>query len=509
MRVKKYKRVRRPKIHVQLPGGSAPEDGDEGEQPNDSNRTSGNAANSDPELPLNNDKLAAAHPEESDCNTTGERREADHPLLETEGCQGTAANTAQTERARKGSSGKVKPIGGAGGAVADRRESAMVWPEDSTAAGKEVASAQQLPPQPTASGNQCLSDDGKGDEDEHVPAEERVDGKAAVARPAARGSVCTPKDSSDERRGAGTPRTSRCSEAEADPTSVGLKTVGDDDEDEYEEYEEDDETDDEGEEGGRPLAGGSLWFKAERMVIFLQLLALALDVHGAAWPSLFLRMWDWVWITNKYLRWPLLVLLRRVGGEFSLTFGDAELELWFFRDVIGYGVEICAATVAVFVLFFVLQMPDYTSQKPREAWRRSFLTHWFWRTLPRYVANLVLSYVALAALTHYGDTFFPPDVVTAVIVVGGTLLTISWLSVVVLSLLVHLHVRIATKHDAEYSFMIAMVGGNRGSRAVLGVERVWCAGLSHNHTREGNSRPSLRGVDAEFSASFVHATSKD
>ncbi len=472
MRVKKYKRVRRPKIHVQLPGGSAPEDGDEDEQPNGGDRTSDHAANNGPELHMDGDKVAAARPEESDSNTTGERREASHLLLETEGCQAPAANAAKTERARKGSVGKVKSIEGAGGAVGDRRESALVWPEGSTVGDEKVESGQQLPPQPTAkNGNQFFSDDGK---DAHGPAEGGVDGEAAVVRLAARGSVSTPKEGSDERGGAGTPRTSKCSEADADPTSVDLKRVDDDDEDEYEEYEEDDETDDEGEESGGPLAGGSLWFKAERVVIFLQLLALALDVHGAEWPSLFLRMWDWVWITNQYLRWPLLVLLQRVGGEFSLTFGDAELELWFFRDVIGYGVEICAAAVAVFVLFFVLQMPDYTSQKPREAWRRSFLTHWFRRTLPRYVVNLVLSYVALGALTHYGDTFFPPDVVTAAIVVGGTLLTISWLSVVALSLLVHLHVRIATKHDAEYSFMIAMVSGNWGSRTVLGAARVWC-----------------------------------
>ncbi|CAM9176550.1 unnamed protein product, partial [Scytosiphon promiscuus] len=202
--------------------------------------------------------------------------------------------------------------------------------------------------------------------------------------------------------------------------------------------------------------GGSLWFKAERLVVFFQLLALALDVDGAAWPPLFLRMWSWVWLSNQYLRWPLLILLRRVGSEFSLSFGEAELDLWFFRDVIGYGVELCAAVVVLFVLFFVLQMPDYTGQKPKAAWRRSFLTHWFRRTLPWYMVNLAVTFVFFAVLTHYGDTFFPPDVVTAVIVVGGTLLTVSWLLVVLLSLLVHVVVRIATKHDAEYSFMIAM-----------------------------------------------------
>ena len=445
MRVKKYKRVRRPKIHIQLPGGS-PEDGDEDEQLHDRENTSVH----DPELLLAGDKLAAGFAEESDGIVGEIRRQSDHRLVEISG--------SQRERVTEGSAGKAEPSAGSGG-VGDRRESALVWPEDSTTADNDVSSTQQLPQQTTKSGNQSFSDDGKNGADEPASAEEEADGRAAVASPAAvQRSSSTAKDCNDERQREATPRTSRCSEADADPISIGLKS--NDDEDEYEEYEEDSETDDEG-EGGRPLVsgGGSLWFKAERMAIFLQLLALALDVHGAAWPSLFLKMWGWVWIANQYLRWPLLVLLRRVGDEFSLTFGDAELELWFFRDVIGYGVEICAATVAVFVLFFVLQMPDYTSQKPKAAWQRSFLTHWFRRTLPKYVVNLCLIYVALAALAHYGGTFFPPDVVTAVIVVGGTLLAISWLSVVVLSFLVHVHVRIATKHDAEYSFMIAMVSG--------------------------------------------------
>ncbi|CAM9215524.1 unnamed protein product, partial [Ectocarpus sp. 13 AM-2016] len=282
-------------------------------------------------------------------------------------------------------------------------------------------------------------------------------GKRGVASPADENKSTDDSDNRHQDAGA-TPRTSRCSEEEPNDKTDKNRGDGSDEgeNEEYEEYEEDEvEEDDNGKKTLRS-AGGSLWFKAERIVITLQLLALALDVYGAPWPPLFVRMWSWVWLTNQYLRWPALVLLRRVGREFSLTFGEAQLDLWFFRDVIGYGVEVCAASVAVFVLFFVLQMPDYTSSKPKAAWRRSFLTHWFRRTLPRYLLNLGLCYVAFAGVTYFGEVFFPPDVVKAVIVVGGTLLTVSWIFVVLLSLLVHVNVRMATKHDAEYSFMIAM-----------------------------------------------------
>lgn len=205
------------------------------------------------------------------------------------------------------------------------------------------------------------------------------------------------------------------------------------------------------------LGAGSLWFKAERVACFLQLLSLGLGVEGAAWPPLFSSMWGWTWFTTEYLRWPLLALLQRVGRAFSLTFGEAEHDLWVFRDVVGYGVEVCVAGLVVFVLFFVLQMPDYTSHKPQAAWKRRFLTHWFRSSLPRYVLNLCLAHGCFAALVIYGASIFPDDVVTAVTVVGSTVVTVAWFLVVGFSFSVHVNLRLATKHDAEYSFMIAMV----------------------------------------------------
>lgn len=433
MRVKKYKRVQRPKVHAELPGESAE---DEGEHLGNGDTTSTDGAG----MVSVGSEFATDRPEESD-NTTGERRDGEDLLLDNNGGRVTAAAK------KRPSNGKGRVNGG--------RESALVWPEDSKAIDKDTSLSLSTQKQQAAkSGNQSCSDSDNTSRIQAPMAEGRqVDGN----QPTAEGSDGNTKDD-DQPRVDATPRTSRCSEVDGGPTGTDLTGCGDEDGgDESEEYEDDELEEDNDDAETLTSVGGSLWFKAERMVIFLQLLALALDVHGAAWPPLFTRMWGWVWVTNQYLRWPLLLLLRRVGGEFSLTFGDAELELWFFRDVIGYCVEICAGAVAVFVLFFVLQMPDYTSEKPKNAWRRSFLTHWFQRTLPKYVLKLVLSYLAFAALTHYGDRFFPPDVVTAVIVVGGSLLTVSWLFVVVLSLLVHLNLRMATKHDAEYSFMIAMV----------------------------------------------------
>ncbi|CAM9195485.1 unnamed protein product, partial [Sphacelaria rigidula] len=204
------------------------------------------------------------------------------------------------------------------------------------------------------------------------------------------------------------------------------------------------------------FGAGSLWFKAERVACFLQLLALALDVEGAEWPPLFFSTWGWTWFTTGYLRWPMLVLLRRVGRAFSLTFGEQEHDLWVFRDVVGYGVEVCIAFLAVFTLFFVLQMPDYTSHKAQAAWKWRFLTHWFRSSLPLYVINLCLAYGSFATLMKYGASVFPDDVVTAVTVVGGTVVTVSWMLVVGLSFLVHINLRLATKHDVEYSLIIAM-----------------------------------------------------
>lgn len=205
------------------------------------------------------------------------------------------------------------------------------------------------------------------------------------------------------------------------------------------------------------LGPGSLLFKAERVACFLQLLSLGLDVEGAAWPPLFSSMWGWTWFTTEYLRWPLLALLQRVGRALSLTFGEAEHDLRVFHDVVGYGAEVCVAGVAVFVLFFVLQVPDYTSHKPRATWKRRFLTHWFRSSLPRYIFNLSLAHGCFAALVIYGASILPGEVVTAVAVVGGTVVTVAWFLVVAFSFFVHVTLRMATKHDEEYSFMIAMV----------------------------------------------------
>lgn len=454
MRVKKYKRVRRPKIHVELPKGSG--------------QATGDVSNGEDEGQLLVDnELGTERPEESESNARegqGTRylhvQHAHHPRG-----LATAHNGGQRERREKRSSGTNGPIGDSLGNC-DRRRSSLISPEGTTTTDVQAVRDTPAEPQHHKSRNQSVSDDDSNERQVQPMAENEGYRKGGVASPA---------NYSDSRHqdARATPRTSRCSEEEPS-ASGGCKNSNDDKTDknrdddndegeneEYEEYEEDEIEDDD--DGNETLTsgGGSLWFKAERIVITLQLLALALDVYGAPWPPLFLRMWSWVWLTNQYLRWPALILLRRVGREFSLTFGDAQLELWFFRDVIGYGVEVCATSVAVFVLFFVLQMPDYTSSKPKAAWRRSFLTHWFRRTLPRYLLNLGLCYVAFAGVTYFGEVFFPPDVVKAVIVVGGTLLTVSWIFVVLLSLLIHVNVRMATKHDAEYSFMIAMVSGSR------------------------------------------------
>ena len=209
------------------------------------------------------------------------------------------------------------------------------------------------------------------------------------------------------------------------------------------------------------VRGGSLWFKVEHVVCFLQLLALAMDVDGASWPPLFVKMWSWTWFTTGYLRWPLLALIRRVGREFSLTFGERELDLWFFRDVVGYGLEVYAAAVVAFALFFVLQMPDYTSNEPKAAWKRSFLIYWFRLTLLRYLLNLSLCFAMLFALTYCGSLIFSEEVIKGVVVVGGTLVMVTWLSVVILSFAVHVAIGVVTKHDAEYSFIIAIVSGLR------------------------------------------------
>ncbi|CAM9463958.1 unnamed protein product [Choristocarpus tenellus] len=196
--------------------------------------------------------------------------------------------------------------------------------------------------------------------------------------------------------------------------------------------------------------------KTERVVCFLQLLALTLETKVKDWPPLFKQSWGWSSFAVEYMRWPMLALLNKVGGKFSLTFGDVKHSLWHFRAVVGYGVECYFLAFAIFVLFFMLQMPDYTSRKSKIVWERRFLTHWVQSSLVHYVVNLVIWYAVCAALTLYGANFFPEEVVTAVTVVGGTVVSVMWMAVVLLSFLIHLNLRQATKHDAEYSFMIAM-----------------------------------------------------
>lgn len=422
MRVKKYKRVKRPKIYVELPGSVGDDEG-----------TGGKAGVSVVVTP--------DHPEVSDNAAT----KGDDEIQEAS-----------------------ESISGEGPVLSDSSAAAAALPKphltlqhgNAPIFSEESMSAHEKAALPSASGknvNEKISYYDLRIED--------VPDTAVAAGPANEDG--RPHESP-------TPRTIACSDvASLTPSAAdlgdenggasveGAAMVLEDEEDEYEEYDEFDMEEDDASkshEDGKVLArGGSLWFKAERVVCFLQFLALAADVDGASWPPLFSRMWRWTWFTNDYMRWPLIVLLRRVGRGFALTFGDADLELWFFRDVVGYGVEICAVMVAVFALFFVLAMPDYTSLKPKAAWKRSFLTHWFRRTLPLYVFNLALCYAVFVALASYGGQFFPPDVVTAVIVVGGTLVTVSWLLLVLLSFAVHVSLRMATKHDAEYSFMIAMV----------------------------------------------------
>lgn len=454
MRVKKYKRVKRPKVHVGLPGP-----GEDGHDADAEHETTG--------LPV-----ATRRPEESDSNVEGE---SEH-LQENEGSD--IVDSENTKKPRRSSTT-------AAAAAANNNNNSV----NSVARVSDEAIFEGSTP-PAA--NDCVTpsaEQKKGNQSVSDTDTQTVEELAAVATATATAlTTGVPADIYDSTtpRDDPAPRTTAGSSA-ASPTlpGVNLDSSSDDrnnsdgrggaawtltasKEPEEKDDGDDDNADAEHDGGGgddsstatngNTLASrGSIWFKAERVTIFVQLLALALDVDGAGWPPLFVKMWGWTWFTTEYLRWPLLVLVREVGSGLSLSLGSEELGLWFFRDVVGYGVEISAVTVAVFVLFFVLQMPDYTSHKPKERWQRGFLTHWFQLTLSWYLFNLCLCYGVFAALAYYGSVIFPPDVITAVIVVGGTLLTVSWLFVVLLSFLIHLYFRSATKHGAEFSFMIAMV----------------------------------------------------
>ena len=456
MRVKKYKRVKRPKVHVGLPGPG--EDGHDADA-----KTTG--------LPA-----AVCRPEESDSNV---ERESEH-LQENKGssiveCR-SAKKTSRPSTIAAANINSGKPNETAGPRIAPVNSAARVSDEAIFEASiPPTANDCVTPSAEQKKGNQSVSDTDTQAVDEVVAV-------AAAIAPAAGGPADiyasrTPRDDP-------APATTAGYDV-ASPTlpGVNLESSSDDRNNsdgrggadwalapskkpEEKNGDDDANADQDGSggedhstatDGNTPASGGSIWFKTERVAIFVQLLALALDVDGAGWPPLFVKMWGWTWFTTEYLRWPLLVLVREVGSGLSLSLGSEDLGLWFFRDVVGYGVEISAVTVAVFVLFFVLQMPDYTSHKPKEKWQRGFLTHWFRLTLSWYWFNLCLCYGVFAALAYYGSVIFPPDVITAVIVVGGTLLTVSWLFVVLLSFSIHLYFRSATKHGAEFSFMIAMV----------------------------------------------------
>lgn len=201
---------------------------------------------------------------------------------------------------------------------------------------------------------------------------------------------------------------------------------------------------------------GSLWFKTERILCFLQFLAISLDVDGAAWPSLFTRTWGWTRYALDYLRRPMVALLHRVGSEFTLAFGNARRDLWFFRDIVGYGAEVYAAVTALFFLFFALQIPDYTTHEPQAAWNHRFKSHWIRSSLRDQTVKLCLCYACLTSLNLFGFNGFP-TLVKATTVVLGTAVTLWWFIVVVLSFLLHLKMRSATNDGGDFSIVIVMV----------------------------------------------------
>lgn len=197
-------------------------------------------------------------------------------------------------------------------------------------------------------------------------------------------------------------------------------------------------------------SGGSGCFKAERVICFLQLLALALDADSASWPPIFAKTWGWTWLTTGYIRWPILVLLQPIGRSLSL-------DLWFSTDMVGYAVEVYTTAIVAFILFFVLEIPDYNNPKSVAAWKRYILTQWLRHTLPRYVLNLFLCYVVCIPLGYLGSAFFPGEAIKGVVVGCNTILTASWLCLVMLSFAIHVTLRVATKHNFEYSFGTALV----------------------------------------------------
>ncbi|CAM9742340.1 unnamed protein product [Chrysoparadoxa australica] len=211
----------------------------------------------------------------------------------------------------------------------------------------------------------------------------------------------------------------------------------------------------EGEGAEDDLGKGGLWFKIERMVVFLQLLALMLEVPVVTWPPFFRKCWSFTHFSLSFMRAPVLWLIGYCGEKFDVTLPNGR-QLLHYESIIGYMVELLWACAAAFVIFFLLQMPDYTSKAQRLEWERQFIHSWFLRSFVPMLFRLCLLLTCCYGLVTYGSLFFPEGVGDAAGLISFASLVLVWALLVVLSFVVRTALVEATKRDAEFSFMITI-----------------------------------------------------
>lgn len=212
---------------------------------------------------------------------------------------------------------------------------------------------------------------------------------------------------------------------------------------------------------------GSLVYKLERTVIYLQMLGLvaSLDVD---WPPSFNLMSNWTTVFldgHFYLLTFAHKYLRRIGQHFPQSMALPRLvdmssrytDLYYYRDIVKYVYSIFLGPVLLLSLFRLWEIDDYTDPATTDRWVMLYVEKWFRRGLPRSFGCVFLFsvfvfgiLVGIAELTygvkqgHYVNA-------NAIWLVGWTFALYVWIIFALLATAWRCYFRTRVPHNRSYA----------------------------------------------------------
>ena len=243
---------------------------------------------------------------------------------------------------------------------------------------------------------------------------------------------------------------------------------------------------------------GSMVYKAERFIAFLQVLGYIASLE-VDWPPGIRWLMNW---TTGFLDghwWPttgVFKVLERIKRQGLITsfvptkiwssdeysgqvrssgphLSTTSVDLYFYRDVIKYVYSIALGPTILAALLFLWEIKDYTDPAVTDRWLVLHIEKWWAKGVPRALGYVVFYFTIIVGLPAgifaltFGDAgdplFLRGDLpnsaqkhATSTLIVGGTFAFYAWTAFVIFGTLWRIHFRSKVVHNTSYTAIVVL-----------------------------------------------------